>query len=77
MARAPVFKDFIVVIEDKAGQRRASMTTEEFRTASGCSRTAFVADCIAQYNARQERDGAEDRARLDMRVEQPRSRRRR
>jgi hypothetical protein len=74
---AEVFKDFLVVIEDAEGQRRGSLTPEQFREAVGCSRTAFLADCIDRYNARQAREGAEDRARLEMRTEGPRRARRR
>ena len=72
-----VFKDFLVVIEDARGTRRGSLTPEEFRTAAGCSRTAFLGDCVESYNARQKREGAEDRARLEMRMEPSRGRRRR
>ena len=72
-----IFKDFLVVIESADGARRGSLTSEEFRVAMGCSRTAFLADCIESYNARQKCEGAEDRARLEMRTESSRGRRRR
>jgi hypothetical protein len=65
---ADVFKDFLVVIESADGTRRGSLTPEEFRAASGCSRTAFLSDCIDRYNAGQARQGYEDRARLEMRT---------
>jgi hypothetical protein len=72
-----VFKDFLVVIESADGTRRGSLTPEEFRMASGCSRTTFLGDCIESYNARQLREGAEDRARLEMRTQPSRGRGRR
>jgi hypothetical protein len=71
-----VFKDFLVVIESADGTRRGSLTSEEFRAATGCSRTAFLADCIERYNASQARQGYEDRARLEMRTTSPRRKRR-
>jgi hypothetical protein len=72
-----VFKDFLVVIESADGTRRGSLTPDEFRIALGCSKTAFLADCIESYNARQLREGAEDRARLEMRTVSSRASRRR
>ena len=60
------FAGGLVVIEDARGQRRGSFTSEEFRAAMGCSKTAFLDDCIKQWNAFQERGGLEDRARLEM-----------
>jgi len=73
-----VFQDFLVVIESADGTRRGSLTPEEFRSAFGCPKTSFLGDCIESYNARQSREGAEDRARLEMRTRQPsRGRRRR
>lgn len=74
---ADVFKDFIVVIESADGRRRGSLTPDEFRVAMDCSRTAFLDDCIARFNSRQEREGAEDRARLEMRTKSSRTSRRR
>jgi hypothetical protein len=71
-----VFQDFLVVIESADGTRRGSLTPEEFRSVSGCSKTAFLADCLERYNARQAREGAEDRARLEMRTTPGRRRRR-
>ena len=71
-----VFKDFLVVIESAGGTRRGSLTPDEFRSAAGCSKTAFLADCIERYNASQARQGHEDRARLEMRTQPPRRRRR-
>jgi hypothetical protein len=61
-----VFAGFTVVIEDAAGQRRGSLTPDEFRAAMGCPKTAFLADCVESWNARQAREGAEDRARVEM-----------
>lgn len=74
---ADVFKDFLVVIESADGKRRGSLTPEEFRASSGCARTVYLGDCIENYNARQAREGAEDRARLEMRTEPSSGRRRR
>ena len=68
---------FLVIIEDASGRRRGSLTSDEFRSASGCSKTAFLGDCIDQYNARQAREGAEDRARLEMQLPARSARRRR
>ena len=61
-----VFAGFTVVIEDASGQRRGSLTPDEFRAAMDCPKTAFLADCVERWNARQAREGAEDRARIDM-----------
>ena len=61
-----VFAGFTIVIEDASGQRRGSLTPDEFRAAMGCPKTAFLADCVESWNARQAREGAEDRARIDM-----------
>ena len=61
-----VFAGFTVVIEDASGQRRGSLTPDEFRVAMACPKTAFLADCVERWNARQAREGAEDRARIDM-----------
>jgi len=63
---ADVFAGFTIVIEDAAGRRRGSLTPDEFRAAMDCPKTAFLADCVERWNARQARDGAEDRARIDM-----------
>jgi hypothetical protein len=60
------FAGDIVVIEDARGQRRGSFTPDEFRAAMGCPKTAFLADCIKQWNAFQDQKGYEDRARLEM-----------
>lgn len=70
-----VFKDFLVVIESPDGKRRGSLTPDEFRTAFGCPKTLFLDDCIKRYNERQAREGAEDRARVEMRTRPSRSRR--
>ena len=72
---ADVFKDFLVVIESADGTRRGSLSPDEFRAAIGCPKTAFLADCVDRYNARQSREGAEDRARLEMRTTPSRRRR--
>ncbi len=58
--------DFIVVIKDARGQRRGSLAADDFRAAMSCPKTAFLADCIARWNDRQEREGAEDRAELEI-----------
>jgi hypothetical protein len=73
---ADVFKDFLVVVESADGTRRGSLTPEEFRAAFGCSKTAFLQDCITIFNERQAREGAEDRVRLEIRTEPKRRRRR-
>lgn len=70
-----IFENFLVIIEDARGRRRGSFTPEAFRVAIGCPKTAFLADCIERYNARQAREGAEDRARLEMRTRSPGRRR--
>ena len=70
-----VFKDFLV-IESADGTRRGSLTPEEFRVVFGCPKTLFLDDCIKRYNARQAREGAEDRARVEMRTRPSRRRRR-
>lgn len=64
-----VFDGFLVIIERADGRRGGSLAPDELRAASGCPRTAFLADCIEQYNARQVHEGAEDRARLEMRTQ--------
>ena len=61
-----VFAGFVVLVEDASGRRRGSLTPEEFRAATGCPKDAFLADCVDRWNARQAREGAEDRARLEM-----------
>ncbi len=68
------FAGFFVVIEDANGQRRGSLTPDEFRAAMGCPKTAFLDDCIKQWNAFQEQKGYEDRARLEMKTEPSRRR---
>lgn len=73
---ADVFKDFRVVVESADGSRRGSFSPEEFRTAAACPKTMFLADCIERYNASQERQGYEDRARLEMRTTPSRRKRR-
>jgi hypothetical protein len=70
------FKDFLVIIESADGTHRGSLTPEEFRTALGCPKTAFLDDCIKRFNERQAQDGAEDRARVEMRTTPSRRRRR-
>jgi hypothetical protein len=72
-----VFQDFLVVVESADGTRRGSMTPEEFRAGMSCPKTHFLGDCIKSWNARQERLGYEDRARLEMRTMPKPSRRRR
>jgi hypothetical protein len=73
-----VFEDFIVVIKDARGERRGSMTPEEFRLASECPRNAFLGDCVERWNKLQEQRGYEDRASLEMRTRtKPRRSRRR
>ena len=72
-----VFQDFRVVIESPDGTRRGSLTPDEFRVGIGCSRTAFLADCVEKWNASQEKLGLGDRARLELRTRAKRSARRR
>lgn len=72
-----VFQNFLVVIESADGTRRGSLSSDEFRVGMGCSRTAFLADCIEKWNASQETRGLGDRARLEMRTRPKRSGRRR
>ena len=73
---ADVFKDFLVIIESADGARRGSLTPDEFRAGMGCPKTCFLDDCIKSWNARQDRQGYEDRARLEMRTQPSRRRRR-
>lgn len=73
---ADVFKDFLVVIESADGARRGSLTPDEFRAGMGCPKTHFLGDCIKTWNAKQDRLGLEDRARLEMRTTSSRRRRR-
>lgn len=73
---ADVFKDFLVVIESADGTRRGSLTPNEFRTGMGCPKAHFLADCIESWNAKQAREGSEDRARLEMRTKPVRRSRR-
>ena len=73
---ADVFKDFLVVIESADGTRRGSLTPDEFRAGMGCPKMHFLADCITDWNAKQDRLGHEDRARLEMRTKPSRRRRR-
>ena len=72
-----VFKDFLVVIESAGGARRGSLTPDEFRASLGCPKTHFLADCVKDWNAKQERQGHEDRARVEMRTQPSRRRSRR
>ncbi len=71
-----VFKDFLVVIESADGARRGSLLPEEFRVGLGCPKTHFLADCIKDWNVKQERQGYEDRVRLEIRTQPSRRRRR-
>jgi hypothetical protein len=57
---------FVVVIEDDTGRRRGSLTPEEFRRGVSCPRTAFLRDCVSDWNAYKERRGEGDRARIEM-----------
>jgi hypothetical protein len=66
-----VYHDFLVVIRSANGQRHGSMTPAQFRSAMGRTRgdasgATFLGDIIEDYNARQAREGAGDRAFLEL-----------